>query len=86
MANDVKTSAKTEAQEAKKAKVGFFSRVGAFLKSCKGEMKKITWPTPKQTAKNTGIVLATMAVIGVIVVLLDLFFAQLISLLNSIGS
>ena len=86
MANEPKASAKQEVQETAKAKKpGFFSRVGGFLKSCKGEMKKITWPTPKQTAKNTGIVLVTMAVVGVIVILLDLFFAQLISLLNSIG-
>ncbi|MBQ1847955.1 MAG: preprotein translocase subunit SecE [Clostridia bacterium] len=85
MANEPKASVKTEVQDSQKAKKpGFFSRIGGFLKSCKGELKKITWPTPKQTAKNTGIVLATMAVIGVIVVLLDLLFSQLIGLLTKI--
>ena len=84
MANELKAPAK-EAQDTQKAKKpGLFKRFGGFLRSCRGELKKITWPTPKQTAKNTGIVLATMAVIGVIVVLLDIFFAQIIKLLMSI--
>ena len=78
MANELKAPAKDVQDSQKAKKPGLFKRIGTFFKNCKGELKKITWPTPKQTAKNTGIVLATMAVIGVIVVLLDIFFAQVI--------
>jgi preprotein translocase subunit SecE len=84
MANELKTSDKAEVKEARK-KEGLWTRIVKFLKDYKGELKKITWPTPKQTAKNTGIVLAAMVVIGLFVVLLDLFFQQIIKLLSNIG-
>jgi preprotein translocase subunit SecE len=84
MANELKTSDKAEVKEARK-KEGLWTRIVRFLKDYKGELKKITWPTPKQTAKNTGIVLAAMVVIGLFVVLLDLFFQQIIKLLSNIG-
>ncbi len=82
MANEPKTSEKTEV----KKKEGLWKRFVRFLKDYKGEFKKITWPTPKQTAKNTGIVLAAMVVVGLFVVLLDLAFSQIINLLGKIGS
>ena len=84
MANELKTSDKAEVKEARK-KEGLWTRIVRFLKDYKGELKKITWPTPKQTAKNTGIVLAALVVIGLFVVLLDLFFQQIIKLLSNIG-
>jgi preprotein translocase subunit SecE len=84
MANELKTSDKAEVKETRK-KEGLWTRIVRFLKDYKGELKKITWPTPKQTAKNTGIVLAAMVVIGLFVVLLDLFFQQIIKLLSNIG-
>ena len=84
MANELKTSDKAEVKETRK-KEGLWTRIVRFLKDYKGELKKITWPTPKQTAKNTGLVLAAMVVIGLFVVLLDLFFQQIIKLLSNIG-
>ena len=85
MANELKTSDKTEVKEVLK-KENLWKRFVKFLKDYKGEFKKITWPTPKQTAKNTGIVIAAMVVIGLFVVLLDLAFSQIIGLLGKIGS
>lgn len=84
MANELKNSDKTEVKETRK-KEGLWARIVRFLKDYRGELKKITWPTPKQTAKNTGIVLAAMVVIGLFVILLDLFFQQIIKLLSNIG-
>ena len=78
MANELKTSDKAEVKETRK-KEGLWTRIVRFLKDYKGELKKITWPTAKQTAKNTGIVLAAMVVVGLFVVLLDLFFQQIIN-------
>ena len=41
------------------------------LGSCKSEIKKITWPTAKQTTKNFGIVIAMVAIVGVFIFALD---------------
>ena len=35
------------------------------------EIKKITWPTAKQTTKNFGIVIAMVAIVGVFIFALD---------------
>ena len=85
MANELKTSDKAEVKEVRK-KESLWQRIVKFLKDYKGELKKITWPTAKQTAKNTGIVIAAMVIIGLFVVLLDLAFSQIIGLLGKIGS
>ena len=37
----------------------------------KSEIKKITWPTAKQTTKNFGIVIAMVAIVGVFIFALD---------------
>ncbi|MBQ3415056.1 MAG: preprotein translocase subunit SecE [Clostridia bacterium] len=44
------------------------------LKSVRAELKKVTWPTPKQLANNTLAVVAIVIVISVIVFVLDLAF------------
>ena len=85
MANELKTSDKAEVKETRK-KEGLWKRIGRFFKDYKGELKKITWPTPKQTAKNTGIVLLAMIVVGLFVILLDIAFSKIIELLGKIGS
>ena len=60
--------------EAKKpnAFVGFFKKIAKFLRDCKGEIKKIVWPTPKQVLKNTLIVLVCVLVVGVFIWVFDL--------------
>ncbi|MBO4422461.1 MAG: preprotein translocase subunit SecE [Clostridia bacterium] len=77
MANELKTTKKEEVKAVKK-KENVFKKIGRFLKDYRGELKKITWPTPKQTLKNTGIVLLAMVVMGLFVGLLDLAFKEII--------
>lgn len=55
--------------QAKKPNV--FKRLAKYLGSCKSEIKKITWPTAKQTTKNFGIVIAMVAIVGVFIFALD---------------
>ena len=62
---DVKKSAK------KSKKPGVFKRLLKYLVACKGELKKITSPSAKQTSKNFGIVIAVIAVIGLFIFALD---------------
>lgn len=73
--------------EAKKtnAFVAFFKKIAKFLRDCKGELKKIVWPTPKATFKNMGVVLAAVIAIGLFVFGLDTVFMQLLSLVMDVA-
>jgi len=46
----------------------------SFFKSFKGELKKVSWPTPKQLVNNTTAVVVMVIVIALIVFVLDLAF------------
>lgn len=48
-----------------------------FWKDFKAELKKVIWPTKKQLANNTMVVIAMVLVTTVIVLLLDLAFEAL---------
>ena len=50
-----------------------------------GEIKKITWPTPKQTLHNTLVVIGAMILVGIFVFLLDTAFSKVVELLADIG-
>ena len=65
---DVKKSAK---KPANKKKPSVFKRLWKYLVACKGELKKITWPTPRQTTKNFFIVLAVIVIMGLFIFALD---------------
>ena len=41
------------------------------FRELRSELKKISWPTPKQVAKNTLIVVVCVAVLGVIIFVFD---------------
>lgn len=52
----------------------FGEKVTDFFKGVKGEFKKIVWPTKKTVLNNTGVVIAFIIVVGILVYLLDLLF------------
>lgn len=64
----------------KKSSTSFFQKIVKFFKDCKGELKKIVWPTKKTVFKNMGVVLVTIIVLGVFIFLLDSVFMQLLNL------
>lgn len=66
-----KADVKKPAKKASDKKPGVFKRLLKYLVACKGELKKITWPTAKQTTKNFGIVIGVIAVIGLFIFALD---------------
>ncbi len=76
---------KTEAKKPKEKKPGFFAKVKQGWKNYIGEMKKITWPTFKQTTNNTIVVIISMIVVGIFVASLDVVFQNVIKLLAKIG-
>ena len=56
-----------------------------FIRDCKAEIKKIVWPTPKTVFKNTGIVLVTIAIIGLFIFGLDTLLMNLLGLVMNIS-
>lgn len=68
---DSKTPAKKDKSE-KKSKPGFLARIKQWGKETKAELKKVQWPTWKQTLNNTLIVLAFCVVVGLCIFLFDL--------------
>ena len=60
-----------EKKSEKASKPGFFQRAAKGLKELKGDLKKVQWPTKKQTTNNTLTVLACVAVIGFFIWIFD---------------
>ena len=48
-------------------KLSFFKRVQKWFREMRSELKKVIWPTPKETAKKTGVALIVMAVSAVVI-------------------
>lgn len=65
--------------------VNFVKKIGKFFRDCKGELKKIVWPTPKAALKSTGVVLVTIIVLGLFVFALDTGFMNLLGLVMDVA-
>ena len=59
-------------------------RIKKFFKEYASEIKKVSWYSPKDTAKATGIVLVFLIVAAVAIGVLDFGFTKLIKLLADI--
>ena len=65
----------------KQKKPGIFARIGKWLKEMKSELKKVQWPTRKQTVNNTLIVIACVIVVGVFIWIFDYIAGSAIDVL-----
>lgn len=79
--NEKAVQAKKEKKTDKNAKPGFFARTGKWFRDMKSELKKVQWPTRKQTINNTLIVIACVVVVGVFIALFDFVAGEAIGLL-----
>lgn len=70
--------------EAKAKKPNIFKRIGKFFTDLVSEMKKIVWPSKKQTLNNTLAVLVIVVVAALVIVGLDIVFAKVLELLISL--
>ncbi len=74
-ASEKKKSDKANKPAAPKKEGNVFSRawkaIKKFFKDVRGECKKVVWPDAKTVVKSTGIVLACVAVLGLIIWLID---------------
>ena len=75
-----KAEKKKDAKPADK-KPGGFARIGKWFKELRSELKKVQWPTRKQTVNNTIIVILCCIVVGIFIWLFDLLAGSVISAL-----
>ena len=64
--------------EGKKKKNWFaraFGSIARYFRELRSELKKVVWPTPKQVAKNTLVVVGCVVAVGLFIWLFD-FVAQ----------
>ena len=57
-----------------------FEKVKQFLKEAKAELKKVTWPTPKQTLASTSVVIVVVVIISVFLGVVDFGLSKIIRL------
>ena len=74
-----------KAKKDKASKPGVFERVGKWLKDMKSELKKVQWPTRKQTINNTLIVIACVIVVGIFIWIFDFVATGAIKALISLA-
>ena len=60
-----------KAKKDKQSKPGIFARASKWLHELKVELKKVQWPTKKQTINNTLIVIACVIVVGLFIWIFD---------------
>lgn len=82
MAKNADKGATKPAKKKDKEKKGL--RLIRFFKEVFGELKKLTWPTPKELANYTLTVIAFVLVMAVVIGLLDFLFGNGISLLSKL--
>ena len=73
--------AKKDKKSDKKSKPGVFARIGRWFRELKIELKKVQWPTRKQTINNTLIVIACVIVVGVFIWIFDYIAGSAIDVL-----
>lgn len=63
-----------QANAAKAAKTNIFARIVLFFTQVIGELKKVTRPTWKELVNYTGVVLAFVTIVMIVISLLDWLF------------
>ena len=71
------------AEKEKTSKVkSFFSRISAWLRSVKSELKKIVWTSPKALRTNTIMVIVVLALAAAATGVIDAVFSKFIYILG----
>ena len=73
--------AKVDKKAKKDEKPGLFQRVARWFREMKSELKKVVWPTPKQTVNNTVIVIVCVIVVGIFIWVFDALASGIIAAL-----
>jgi len=73
-----KPEKKSAAPAAREPKTGYFHNALEFLREVKVELKKVTWPTRKQTTGTTIVVIIFVFVVSVFLGLFDYSLSKLV--------
>ncbi|HJM43018.1 MAG: preprotein translocase subunit SecE [Nitrospinota bacterium] len=57
---------------------GFYKQSIDFLRDVRSEVKKVTWPTRKETLASTGVVVIAVLIVAIYLGLVDLGFSKLV--------
>ena len=56
------------------------SKIKRFLREAKGELKKVTWPTPKEALASTSVVIVVVMIVSLFLGVVDLGLTKIIRL------
>jgi preprotein translocase subunit SecE len=56
-------------------------KITQFLKDAKMELKKVTWPTPKQTLASTAVVIILVFIVSFVLGIIDFALAKAVKLI-----
>jgi preprotein translocase subunit SecE len=65
-------------EEIKEKVKAIIQNVTQFLKEAKVELKKVTWPTPKQTVASTSVVIIIVFIVAIYLGIVDFVLAKLV--------
>ncbi|HOG01956.1 MAG: preprotein translocase subunit SecE [Firmicutes bacterium ADurb.Bin248] len=82
MAKD--TDKKDKKEKGRSAGPNILQRAGKFFREVYGELKKVTWPTPKELIAYTATVLAFIVIISVMIGVLDFGFGKGFTALSAV--
>ena len=77
-------AAKAKKEKKSDKKPGFFARIGKWFKEMRVELKKVQWPSRKQTVNNTLIVIACVVVVGIFIWIFDFVAVNAIEMIISL--
>ena len=75
---------KNNVKKKKSDKPSLFSRIAAFFRSIKSEIKKISWSPASEVRKNTIVVLVVLIICVIALFIVDYVFAQGITALGKL--
>ena len=64
--------------EVKEKVQSIVQKVTQFLKEAKAELKKVTWPTPKQTMASTAVVIILVFILSIFLGIIDFALAKIV--------
>ena len=84
MAENEKQEKQAKKSTGKEKKPGVFARIARWFKELKAELKKVSWPSWKQTLNNTWVVIVCVVVVGIFIWVFDAVAGGVVSALISL--
>ena len=60
-------------------------RIGKWFREMRAELKKVVWPTPKQTLNNTIVALTVMVITAIVIWAIDQVAGQIFQAIRALG-